>query len=112
MAYGTMGGDGQPQTQAALFTRHAHYRSPLAHAIDAPRWLLGRTWGANRVNLRMESRFDGALVDRLLSAGHDVEILPQAYSELMGHAGAVVLHPDATFEAGHDPRADGGAAGA
>jgi gamma-glutamyltranspeptidase len=52
------------------------------------------------------------LVDRLLSAGHDVEILPQAYSELMGHAGAVVLHPDATFEAGHDPRADGGAAGA
>jgi len=24
----------------------------------------------------------------------------------------VVLHPDATFEAGHDPRADGGAAGA
>jgi oxamate amidohydrolase len=112
MAYGTMGGDGQPQTQAALFTRHVHYRSPLAHAIDAPRWLLGRTWGANRVNLRMESRFDGALVDRLLSAGHDVEILPQAYSELMGHAGAVVLHPDATFEAGHDPRADGGAAGA
>jgi gamma-glutamyltranspeptidase/glutathione hydrolase len=112
MAYGTMGGDGQPQTQAALFTRHVHYRRPLAHAIDAPRWLLGRTWGANRVNLRMESRFDGALADRLLSAGHDVEILPQAYSELMGHAGAVVLHPDATFEAGHDPRADGGAAGA
>jgi hypothetical protein len=30
----------------------------------------------------------------------------------MGHAGAVIMHPDATFEAGHDPRADGGAAGA
>jgi oxamate amidohydrolase len=111
MAYGAMGGDGQPQTQAALFTRHVHYRIPLARAIDAPRWLLGRTWGANRANLRMESRFDGALVDRLLSAGHDVEILPQPYSELMGHAGAVMLHPDAMFEAGHDPRADGGAAG-
>jgi oxamate amidohydrolase len=108
MAYG----DGQPQTQAALFTRHVHYRIPLARAIDAPRWLLGRTWGASHANLRMESRFDGALVDRLLSAGHDVEILPQPYSGLMGHAGAVVLHPDATFEAGHDPRADGGAAGA
>ena len=112
VAYGTMGGDGQPQTQAALFTRHVHYRIPLARAIDAPRWLLGRSWGANRANLRMESRFDGALVDRLLSAGHDVDVLPQAYSDLMGHAGAVVLHPDATFEGGHDPRADGGAAGA
>jgi gamma-glutamyltranspeptidase/glutathione hydrolase len=29
----------------------------------------------------------------------------------MGHAGAVILHPDGTFEGGHDPRADGGAAG-
>ena len=29
MAYGAMGGDGQPQTQAALFTRHVLYRQPL-----------------------------------------------------------------------------------
>jgi oxamate amidohydrolase len=29
----------------------------------------------------------------------------------MGHAGAVVLHPNGTLEAVHDPRADGGAAG-
>ena len=112
VAYGTMGGDGQPQTQAAVFTRHVRYRQPLGRALDAPRWLLGRTWGATHTNLRMESRFDGALVDRLLSAGHDVEMLPQAYCDVMGHAGAVVLHPDGTFEGGHDPRADGGAAGA
>ena len=59
----------------------------------------------------MESRFGGALVERLLSAGHDVEVLPDAYSDVMGHAGAVVLHPDGTLEGGHDPRADGGAAG-
>src|SRR5262249_55437628 len=59
-----------PQTQAAMFTRHVRYRAPLARAIDAPRWLLGRTWGATHGNLRMEARFDGALVDRLLSAGH------------------------------------------
>jgi gamma-glutamyltranspeptidase len=111
IAYGTMGGDGQPQTQAALFTRHVRYRMPLDHAIDAPRWLLGRTWGSTHTNLRMEARFDGALVDRLLSAGHDVEVLPEAYSDVMGHAGAVVFHPDGTFEGAHDPRADGGAAG-
>ena len=61
IAYGTMGGDGQPQTQAALFTRHVLYRQPLDRAIDAPRWLLGRTWGSTHTNLRMESRFDGNL---------------------------------------------------
>jgi oxamate amidohydrolase len=111
IAYGTMGGDGQPQTQAALFTRHVTYREPLDRAIDAPRWLLGRTWGSTHTNLRMESRFDGNLIDQMLAAGHDVDVLPEPYSDLMGHAGAVVLHGDGTLEGAHDPRADGGAAG-
>jgi len=111
MAYGTMGGDGQPQTQAALFTRHVLYRVPLAEAVERPRWLLGRTWGSAVTNLRMESRFAEELVDRLLSAGHDVEVLGEAYSDTMGHAGAVVLHPDGTLEGVHDPRVDGGAVG-
>jgi gamma-glutamyltranspeptidase/glutathione hydrolase len=111
MAYGAMGGDGQPQTQAALFTRHVLYRQPLDEAVDRPRWLLGRTRGSAHTNLRLESRFDEGLIDRLVSAGHDVEVLPDAYSDTMGHAGAVVLHPDGTLEGAHDPRADGGAAG-
>jgi len=111
IAYGAMGGDGQPQSQAALFTRHVQFRQPLDRAIDAPRWLLGRTWGSPHTNLRVESRFDGNLIDRLLSAGHDVEVLSEPYSDTMGHAGAVVLHADGTLEGAHDPRADGGAAG-
>ena len=111
VGYGAMGGGGQPQTQAAIFTRHVRYRVPLERAIDAPRWLLGRTWGSTQGNLRMEARFDGALVDRLMSVGHDVEMLAEPYSDVMGHAGAVVLHPDGTCEGAHDPRADGGAAG-
>jgi gamma-glutamyltranspeptidase/glutathione hydrolase len=111
IAYGTMGGDGQPQTQAAVFTRHVLYRVPLEEALDRPRWLLGRNWGQARTNLRLEPRFDGNLLDRLASAGHDVEVLPEAYSDIAGHAGAVVLHPDRTLEGAHDPRADGGAAG-
>ena len=111
IGYGAMGGDGQPQTQAALFTRHVRYGMALDRAIDAPRWLLGRTWGSSHTNLRLEARFDDELVDRLLSAGHDVEVLPDAYSDVMGHAGAVVLHGDGTLEGVHDPRANGGAAG-
>jgi gamma-glutamyltranspeptidase len=111
IAYGTMGGDGQPQTQAALFTRHVTFGQPLEVALDAPRWLLGRTWGSSHTNLRMESRFDGNLIDRMMTLGHDVEVLPESYSDTMGHAGAVILHPDGTLEGGHDPRADGSAAG-
>jgi gamma-glutamyltranspeptidase/glutathione hydrolase len=112
MAYGTMGGDGQPQTQALLFTRHVVFGQPLAEAIDRPRWLLGRTWGSKLTSLRMESRFADKLVDQMILAGHEVQMLDEPYSDTMGHAGAVVLHPDGTCEGAHDPRADGGAAGA
>jgi len=111
IAYGTMGGEGQPQTQAAVFTRHVLFDEPLAEAIDRPRWVLGRTWGEQQTRLRLEQRFDGNLIDALDAAGHDIQVLDEAYSDVMGHAGAVVLHPDATCEGAHDPRADGGAAG-
>jgi oxamate amidohydrolase len=111
IAYGTMGGDGQPQTQAMLFARHVLFGQPLDRALDAPRWLLGRTWGSTVTNLRLENRFDGNLIDRLAAAGHVIEVLDEAYSDTVGHAGAVVLHPDGTLEGAHDPRADGGAAG-
>jgi gamma-glutamyltranspeptidase len=111
IAYGTMGGDGQPQTQAMIFARHVLFRQPLPEAIEAPRWLLGRTWGSTHTNLRMESRFGGGLIDRLMSAGHDVAVLPEAFSDTMGHAGGVVLHSDGTMEGAHDPRADPGAFG-
>src|SRR4029434_9318780 len=57
IAYGAMGGDGQPQSQAAVFTRYVAFRRPLEKALDAPRWLLGRTWGSTHTTLRMESRF-------------------------------------------------------
>jgi gamma-glutamyltranspeptidase len=111
IAYGTMGGEGQPQTQSAVFTRYVDYRVPLGEAIDRPRWILGRTWGSTITNLRLESRFSDEVVDRLRKAGHDVSVLAEAYNEVMGHAGAVVWHPDGALEGAHDPRSDGGAVG-
>jgi gamma-glutamyltranspeptidase len=111
MAYGAMGGDGQPQTQGAVFTRYVNFREPLADAIDRPRWLLGRTWGAPQTALRLEPRVDGHVIEALAAAGHDTEVLDEPYSDVMGHAGAVVLHRDGALEGAHDPRADGGAAG-
>ncbi|TPW30493.1 gamma-glutamyltransferase family protein [Martelella alba] len=108
MAYGTMGGEGQPQTQSAVFTRHIVYGMDLQQAITAPRWLLGRTWGEETTTLKLEDRFDPALVQALKDAGHDVEMIAP-FSDTAGHAGAVVLHPGGLMEAATDPRADGAA---
>ncbi|QID17550.1 gamma-glutamyltransferase family protein [Nitrogeniibacter mangrovi] len=111
MPYGTMGGEGQPQTQAAVFTRYARFGHSLQQAVSAPRWLLGRTWGDVTTTLKLENRFDPALVSALRAAGHDVELLEAAFSDTMGHAGALVRHPDGRIEGAVDPRSDGIVAG-
>ncbi|NQV98509.1 MAG: gamma-glutamyltransferase family protein [Rhodospirillales bacterium] len=110
MPYGTMGGEGQPQTQAMLFARHVLHGQSLQQAVTAPRWLLGRTWGSAATNLRMESRFDAAVYKALVKAGHDVEVIGE-FDEVMGHAGAIVRHPDGLLEGANDPRSDGQANG-
>jgi oxamate amidohydrolase len=111
LAYGTMGGDAQPQIQATVFTRHVLFRQPLDAALDRPRGLIGRIWGARHSQVLLEPRFDDEVIDRLRSASHDVMVLSEPYADTMGHAGAVVLHPDGSLEGGHDPRSDGGAGG-
>ncbi|MDO8904071.1 gamma-glutamyltransferase family protein [Hydrogenophaga sp.] len=107
MPYGTMGGEGQPQTQAAIFTRYARFGQSLQQAVTAPRWLLGRTWGSETTSLKLESRFDPLLVAQLKAAGHDVEVLAEAFSDTMGHAGALVRHANGVVEGAADPRSDG-----
>jgi len=108
--YGTMGGDGQPQTQSALFMRmFDHGLSPQA-AVSAPRWLLGRTWGQASDTLKLESRFPLSVAERLGGMGHRIEILP-AWDEAMGHAGAIVRNAEGVLEGGADPRSDGAVAG-
>jgi gamma-glutamyltranspeptidase len=109
MVYGTMGGDGQPQTQAAVFTRHVVFGQPLQTAVSAPRWLLGRTWGQTSDTLKLEQRFAPAVVEELARRGHDVEVL-LPFDETMGHAGAIVRHADGVLEGASDPRSDGAVA--
>ncbi len=110
MAYGTMGGEGQPQTQAMLFARHVLHGQNLQQAVSAPRWLLGRTWGAETANLRVENRLDAQVVEKLRVAGHDLDVIG-AFDEVMGHAGALVYHAGGLIEGAADPRGDGQAAG-
>ncbi|MDX1401868.1 MAG: gamma-glutamyltransferase, partial [Kiloniellales bacterium] len=110
MVYGCMGGEGQPQTQAAVFTRYAVFGQELQPAVSAPRWLLGRTWGDETATLRLENRFKDEVIEDLRKAGHDL-ILVEAFNETMGHAGAIVRRPDGLLEGASDPRSDGAALG-
>lgn len=110
MVYGTMGGDGQPQTQAAVFTRHVVFGQALQTAVTAPRWLLGRTWGQSSDSLKLEARFPQTVVDDLIARGHTIDMM-LPFDETMGHAGALIRFPDGTLEGATDPRSDGGVAG-
>ncbi len=108
LALGTMGGEGQPQTIATIFTRYAIFAEGLQQAVTAPRFLLGKTWGEVNMALKLEARFEPVVVEALGAAGHNVEVLGP-FEQVMGHAGAVVRHPNGTLEGAADPRADGAA---
>ncbi len=94
MAYGSMGGDGQPQFQDTLFTRAARFGMELGDAIDAPRWRAGRTWGRGTSaapEVVMENRFDPDLVTALERAGHNVVVLGEGL--LRWHGARRRRHP-------------------
>ena len=61
----------------------------------------------------MEDRFDPSLVAALRAAGHEVQLVG-AFDEMMGHAGALVLHRSGALaglmQGASDPRSDGSAA--
>lgn len=106
LSYGTMGGEGQPQTQAAVFSRYVYRQQALPKAIAESRWLLGRTWGDNSHNLKIEEDITQDVVRELVAKGHEVATVG-ACNELMGHAGAIVLRPDNSVASATDPRSDG-----
>jgi gamma-glutamyltranspeptidase/glutathione hydrolase len=106
LVYGTMGGEGQPQTQAAVFSRYVWGGHDVRSAVAAPRWLLGRTWAEQSTTLKLESRYPPEVIQALRDLGHPVEVVGE-FDERMGHAGALVLHPEGWIEGGEDPRSDG-----
>ena len=111
LAFGTMGGEGQPQTQAALLTRMVDYGMNVQEAIEAPRWLFGRTWGQESRTLKLEGRIPDRIADELLNRGHAVEMM-QDWTQTMGHAQAIWIDREAgVLHGGADPRGDGLAVG-
>ncbi|MBB6305830.1 gamma-glutamyltransferase [Xanthobacter tagetidis] len=113
LVYGTMGGEGQPQTQAALVVRIIDYGLSPQEAIEAPRWLQGRMLDLSQPGsqLNLEGRVADKVVRELRQLGHRVALTTD-YSDLMGHAGAILIdRKTGVLHGGADPRGDGAAVG-
>ncbi|MEM0979475.1 MAG: gamma-glutamyltransferase [Cyanobacteria bacterium P01_H01_bin.58] len=111
LVFGTMGGEGQPQTQLALLTRILDFDFAPQDAINLPRWLWGRTWGQAQSGLTLEGRIPTSVARALAERGHPVKVAPD-WTEKMGHAHMIQLcSATDVYQGGYDPRSDGAAMG-
>ncbi len=111
LAFGSMGGEGQPQSQAAIVTRILDFGFDVQQAIEAPRWLMGRTWGTPSRNLSLEGRIPDEIARELKRRGQPVQLVTD-WNDNLGHAQAILVDREQGFyEAGADPRGDGIALG-
>jgi gamma-glutamyltranspeptidase len=111
LAFGSMGGEGQPQSQAAIVTRIVDFGYDVQQAIEAPRWLMGRTWGTPSRNMSLEGRIPDEVVRELRRRGQPVQMVTD-WNDNMGHAQAIRVDRDrGFFEGAADPRGDGAALG-
>jgi gamma-glutamyltranspeptidase/glutathione hydrolase len=112
VAFGAMGGDGQPQTMVQLVTGLVDDRLDPQAAVDRPRWV-AQTEAAGQplgpVSIESDGA-DAATVAGLEALGHAVELV-EPRTPLMGWAQVIRRRPDGTYEGGADPRADSAAAG-
>jgi gamma-glutamyltranspeptidase/glutathione hydrolase len=109
--FGAMGGDGQAQTHAQVYTALARFGLNIQAAIELPRWVHGVEQPGEPEALRLEGRFPAETIAALGVLGHRIiEMGP--WESAMGHAQGIVI--DATrgvLHGGSDPRAEGAAVG-
>lgn len=99
-AFGTMGGDGQPQLQAQVFLNLVEHRLEPAEAVARPRIRVPAGGGG----LLVEADYpDAGAVSRAIAGGR---LLPSRSWQL-GHAAALVVDGPGRWRAGEDPRSDG-----
>ena len=112
VAFGAMGGDGQPQTLVQLVTGLVDDGLDPQTLVDRPRWVaLTEAAGAPLGPVSIESDgVDSATVERLRALGHEVTLV-EPKTPLMGWAQMIRRRPDGSYEGGADPRADSLAAG-
>jgi gamma-glutamyltranspeptidase/glutathione hydrolase len=114
LAWGTPGGDAQPQWSLQVLLNLMDAGMGLQEAIEAPRWTsFPGTDPAHRhvpFELQMEAGFPAEVCAELQRRGH--RLVPQALYGTDGGAQAILSDPArGTYRAGSDPRVDGCAIG-
>jgi gamma-glutamyltranspeptidase len=106
LVFGTMGADGQAQTNVQVLERLLAGQQPR-EAVAAPRVLHGRFAAEDDPELlSVEQGLGADVIEELVRQGHDPAVLPD-HDERLGHAHAIELRADGTAAAGSDPRSDG-----
>src|SRR5687767_296398 len=112
VAFGAMGGDGQPQTMVQLVQGIVDDGLDPQAAVDRPRFVV-ETEGAFQplgpVSIESDG-VDAATVAELEARGHQIALV-EPRTPLMGWAQVIRRRPDGSYEGGADPRADSVAAG-
>jgi gamma-glutamyltranspeptidase/glutathione hydrolase len=104
LVFGTMGADGQLQTQVQLLARLVDDGADPAAALAAPRWVVD----SGDSSVRIEDRAPSDVVEGL-RRGHRLAVLGP-WEDCMGHAQVIRIDDDG-LTAASDPRCEGLAAG-
>lgn len=99
-AFGSMGGEGQPQIQAQVAMNLIDHELDPQEAVSRPRM---RYLAGGRV-LAVEADHPG--LDGLGAERESVQLMPPRH-HLFGHAHSIVLDGPGAWRAGADPRSDG-----
>jgi gamma-glutamyltranspeptidase/glutathione hydrolase len=105
LVFGTMGADGQLQTQVQLLARLVDDGGDPAAALASPRWMVD----PGDFSVSIENRFPDTVIGGLRRYGHHVKVTGP-YEDVMGHAHLIRLDDDG-LTAASDPRCEGLAAG-
>jgi gamma-glutamyltranspeptidase len=105
LVFGTMGADGQLQTQVHLLARRVDDGADPAATLAAPRWVVD----PGDFSVQIENRFPEAVLDGLRAHGHRLQSVGP-FEDVMGHAHVIRLDGEG-LTAGSDPRCEGLAAG-
>lgn len=97
MAFGTPGGDGQPQTLVQVLNNVLRHGLTPQQAVEAPRW---RVFAGGR--LGVEPGIDSVARAGLARRGHVVRVQPP--SAEFGGAQMIVIHASGARMTGADPR--------
>lgn len=112
LAWGTPGGDGQPQWNAQVFSAIVDSGYGVREAIELPRWTSFPSTDPAGLpapyELRMEAGFPERTMRELETLGHDIRRLGAL--QTVGGMQAIMVQGD-TYAGGSDPRVDGCAVG-